>query len=186
MTLMVNVYRAKLGKNAACCVSQKDVRPALPKPGRLPTRAVFRESAISGSLPSSPRMSHIDHVAFWVRDIDKVCAFYAGYFGAKVGSRYDNPSKGFASRFLTFESGARIEVMTTTSRAPVELKDGVQRMGLTHLALAVESESEVDRLTDRLRADGHRVLEGPRRTGDGYYESVVLDPEGNRIELTAG
>lgn len=131
-------------------------------------------------------MSRIDHVAFWVRDIDKVCAFYAAYFDAKVGPRYDNPAKGFASRFLSFESGARIEVMTTTSLAPVEVKDGVHRMGLTHVALAVESEAEVDRLTDRLRADGHTVLEGPRRTGDGYYESVVLDPEGNRIELTAG
>jgi lactoylglutathione lyase len=130
-------------------------------------------------------MSRIDHVAFWVRDIDKVCAFYASYFGATVGSRYDNPAKGFVSRFLAFESGARIEVMTTTTLSPVELKGGVHRMGLTHLALAVQSESEVDRLTDRLRADGHAVLEGPRRTGDGYYESVVLDPEGNRIELTA-
>lgn len=130
-------------------------------------------------------MSRIDHVAFWVHDIDKVCAFYAGYFGAEIGSRYDNPAKGFVSRFLAFESGARLEVMTTTSLSPVELEHGVQRMGLTHLALAVGSESEVDRLTDRLRTDGHQVLEGPRRTGDGYYESVVLDPEGNRLELTA-
>jgi lactoylglutathione lyase len=76
--------------------------------------------------------------------------------------------------------------MTTTSLAPVELKHGAQRMGLTHLAFAVGSESEVDRLTNRLRAEGHSVLEGPRRTGDGYYESVVLDPEGNRVELTTG
>jgi lactoylglutathione lyase len=131
-------------------------------------------------------MSRIDHVALWVRDIDKVCAFYARYFGATVGSRYDNPAKGFVSRFLAFESDVRIEVMTTASLSPVELEDGVHRMGLTHLALAVGSESEVDRLTSRLCADGHAVLEGPRRTGDGYYESVVLDPEGNRVEVTAG
>lgn len=131
-------------------------------------------------------MSRLEHVALWVRDLDNICAFYAGYFDAKVGSRYENPAKGFASRFLAFDSGARIEVMTTTSLSPVELEYGAHRMGLTHLALAVGSESEVDRLTDRLRADGHSVLEGPRRTGDGYYESVVLDPEGNRIELTAG
>jgi lactoylglutathione lyase len=131
-------------------------------------------------------MSRIEHVALWVRDLDSICAFYAGYFGAKIGSRYENPAKGFASRFLAFESGARIEVMRTTSRSPVELEHGADRMGLTHLALAVGSESEVDRLTNRLRAGGHSVLEGPRRTGDGYYESVVLDPEGNRVELTAG
>lgn len=131
-------------------------------------------------------MSRIEHVALWVHDLDSVCDFYARYFGAKVGSRYENPAKGFASRFLVFESGARIEVMTTTSLSPVELEHGAHRMGLTHLALAVGSESEVDRLTNRLRVDGHSVLEGPRRTGDGYYESVVLDPEGNRVELTAG
>jgi lactoylglutathione lyase len=76
--------------------------------------------------------------------------------------------------------------MTTTLLSPVELAHGTHRMGLTHLALAVGSESEVDRLTSRLRVDGQPVLEGPRRTGDGYYESVVLDPEGNRLELTAG
>jgi lactoylglutathione lyase len=131
-------------------------------------------------------MSRIEHVALWVRDLDGVCAFYARYFGAKIGPRYENPAKGFASRFLAFESHARLEVMTTTSMSPVELQDGAHRMGLTHLALAVGSQSEVDRLTNRLRADGHSVLEGPRHTGDGYYESVVLDPEGNRLELTAG
>jgi lactoylglutathione lyase len=131
-------------------------------------------------------MSRIEHVALWVRDLDRVCAFYTSYFGAKVGSRYENQTKGFASRFLAFESGARIEVMTTASLSPVQLEHGVQRMGLTHLALAVGAESEVDRLTNWLRADGHSVREGPRRTGDGYYESVVLDPEGNRVELMAG
>ena len=131
-------------------------------------------------------MSSIEHVALWVRDLDTVCAFYASYFGAKAGSRYENPTKGFASRFLAFESGARIEVMTTASLSPLPLERGAHRMGLTHLALAVGSESEVDRLTNLLRADGHSVLEGPRRTGDGYYETVVLDPEGNRIELMAG
>ena len=130
-------------------------------------------------------MSRIEHVALWVRDLDGICAFYAVYFGAKVGSRYENPATGFASRFLTFDSGARIEVMTTTSLSPVELEHGAHRMGLTHLALVVGSESEVDRLTNRLRADGFSVLDGPRRTGDGYYESVVLDPDGNRIEITA-
>ena len=131
-------------------------------------------------------MSRLEHVALWVRDLDSICAFYADYFGAKVGARYENRTKGFASRFLAFGSGARIEVMTTTSLFLVELEHGAHRMGLSHLALAVGSESEVDRLTNRLRADGHTVLEGPRYTGDGYYESVVLDPEGNRVELTAG
>ena len=130
-------------------------------------------------------MTRIEHVALWVDDLDASCAFYARYFEASVGARYDNPAKGFASRFLSFASGARIELMTTTTERPVRHGAGAQRMGLTHLALALGSAAEVDRLTARLRADGHRVLDGPRRTGDGYYESVVLDPEGTRLELTA-
>jgi lactoylglutathione lyase len=58
-------------------------------------------------------------------------------------------------------------------------------MGLTHLAISLGSETAVDELTKKLRSEGVTVLDGPRRTGDGYYESVVLDPEGNRIEITA-
>jgi lactoylglutathione lyase len=130
-------------------------------------------------------MPRIDHVALWVDDLEVICAFYASHFGAVVGPIYANPSKGFASRFLTFESGGRIEVMTTTALAPVRQPPGAQRMGLTHVALSLGSEGAVDQLTERLGSLGIPVLDGPRRTGDGYYESVVLDPEGNRIEITA-
>ena len=127
----------------------------------------------------------IEHAALWVDDLEATCAFYARYFGARVGERYENPSKGFASRFLSFASGARLEVMRTATLAPARLAPGAQRMGLAHLALSLGSDAEVDRLTAQLRADGFTVLDGPRRTGDGYYESVVLDPEGTRLELTA-
>jgi lactoylglutathione lyase len=130
-------------------------------------------------------MPHIDHVALWAADLEGLCAFYEGVFGATVGARYENVSKGFASRFLSFESGARIEVMKTLTLNPAPLEPGAQRMGLTHLAISLGSEKAVDALTERLRAMGQTVLDGPRRTVDGYYESVVLDPEGNRIELTA-
>jgi lactoylglutathione lyase len=58
-------------------------------------------------------------------------------------------------------------------------------MGLAHFALSVGSERRVDELTQRLAHDGYPVLDGPRRTGDGYYESVVLDPDGNRVEIAA-
>ena len=81
--------------------------------------------------------------------------------------------------------GARIELMSSSTLSPVLIEAGAQRMGLTHFAIALGSEALVDQLTRRLRDDGHAVLDGPRRTGDGYYESVVLDPEGNRIEITA-
>lgn len=134
------------------------------------------------TLPRGPR---IEHVALWVRDLDAICAFYAEHFGAEIGAPYENAAKGFRSRFLSFDGGARLEVMTTRSLSPVELAAGAQRMGLTHLAVSLGSERAVDALTARLQALGTPVLDGPRRTGDGYYESVVLDPEGNRIEITA-
>lgn len=130
-------------------------------------------------------MPRIEHAAMWVHDLDRMCGFYAAAFGARIGPLYQNTAKGFASRFLSFEDGARLELMTTTRLSPAETEAGAQRMGLTHLAVSLGSEAAVDELTARLRADGVPVLEGPRRTGDGYYESVVLDPEGNRIELTA-
>ena len=130
-------------------------------------------------------MSRIEHIALWVSDLDAMCEFYASAFSARVSGRYENPAKGFSSRFLTFESGSRLELMTTTTLDPLSSEAGAQRMGLTHLAISLGSETLVDDLTSRLRASGAAILEGPRRTGDGYYESVVLDPEGNRLELTA-
>lgn len=130
-------------------------------------------------------MIHIEHVAMWVNDIDRICEFYSRYFGAGIGKRYENPAKGFASRFLTFASGTRMEVMSTTMLSPVPHEAGAQRMGLTHFALSLGSQQAVDDKTAQLKAEGVTVLDGPRRTGDGYYESVVLDPEGNRIELMA-
>ena len=130
-------------------------------------------------------MIRIEHVAMWTADLEGLAAFYAKYFGAHVGPKYTNPSKGYESRFLSFGSGARLELMTTTSLQPVRHPAGAQRMGLTHLALSVGSPEEVDHLTADLEADGFEVVDGPRRTGDGYYESVVLDPEGNRVEVAA-
>lgn len=129
-------------------------------------------------------MPNIEHVALWVNDLDRMCEFYAHYFSARIGTLYTNPAKGFASRFLTFGSGARIEVMQTTTLEPAVYPAGAQRMGLTHLAIALGSEEQVNRLTAELDAAGYVVLDKPRKTGDGYYESVVLDPEDNRLELT--
>lgn len=129
-------------------------------------------------------MPRIEHVAFWVSELEAMCAFYANAFGAQVGPIYKNEAKGFASRFLRFGDGARLELMTTSALNPLRPEPGAHRMGLTHLAIALGSKAAVDETTNRLRAQGVPVLDGPRRTGDGYYESVVLDPEGNRIEIT--
>ena len=130
-------------------------------------------------------MPRIDHIAVWTDDIERLAAFYATYFAADIGAAYANPAKGFASCFLRFEDGVRMELMRTTTPAPQPSPPGAQRMGWTHVAIAVGSEEAVDALTGRLRGDGHPVLDGPRRTGDGYYESVVLDPDGNRVEISA-
>ncbi len=127
----------------------------------------------------------IEHIALWTNDIERCKNFYATYFGATAGAGYANPRKGFESCFLSFTDGARVEAMKTTTLDPVVVEPGAQRMGLTHFAVSLGSDQLVDDLTQRLQDDGYSVLDGPRRTGDGYYESVVLDPDGNRIEITA-
>ncbi len=126
----------------------------------------------------------IEHVAIWTRELEQLRAFYETYFEAHAGPKYVNPDRQFQSYFVTFDSGARLELMSTP--AVQQAPDGktAQRVGLAHIALSVGSEEAVDELTNRLRDDGYTVLDGPRRTGDGYYESCVLDPDGNRVEIT--
>jgi lactoylglutathione lyase len=127
----------------------------------------------------------IEHVAIWTTDLARCKQFYTSYFGATAGAHYSNPTKGFESCFLSFENGARIEAMTTTTLSLAETAPGAQRLGLAHLAISVGSERLVDELTQLLRNAGIPVVDGPRRTGDGYYESVIIDPDGNRIEICA-
>jgi lactoylglutathione lyase len=121
----------------------------------------------------------------WTCELERCRQLYVDYFGAVAGEPYINAQTGFESCFLTFVDGARIELMKTTTLSPLDIEAGAQRMRRTHLAIALGSERRVDELTARLKSDGYPVIDRPRRTGDGYYESVVLDPEGNRLELTA-
>lgn len=113
--------------------------------------------------------------------------FFVRYFGVTANDEYHNQRTGFRSYFLTFEDGARLEVMTKPEvggRASEGVDLSAERMGFAHLAFSVGSAEEVDALTERLVSDGYAVLSGPRTTGDGYYESCVAGPEGNRIEIT--
>lgn len=132
----------------------------------------------------------IEHIAIWVKDIDKVCEFYRKYFGGVVQSLYHNPTKQFTSRFVTFESGARLEIMhrpditVGTLNRDCMFHVEQEHLGYAHLSFSVGSKEEVDRLTQQMSNDGIQVVGQPRTTGDGYYESVVLDPEGNRVEIT--
>ena len=109
-------------------------------------------------------------------------AFYLTHFAATSGEKYTNSRTGFQSYLLAFASGPKLEIMT--SGTLTETDQTSPRPGYAHLALSVGSEDAVDTLTDRLRTAGVPVVDGPRRTGDGCYESAVLDPDGNRIEIT--
>lgn len=124
----------------------------------------------------------IEHAAMYVNDIEAKKEFFTRYFGASAGEMYHNKNTGFSSYFLSFDGGARLELMTAPELQDMD-KPGL-RTGFAHLAFSVGSCKEVDALTERLRADGYAVVSGPRVTGDGYYESCVLDAEGNRIEIT--
>ena len=127
---------------------------------------------------------HIAHLSIWVQDLENLKIFYERYFGAQTATKYLNEQKQFQSYFLTFASGARLELMHRPDILSVQKQPGHECLGYAHLAMSVGSETAVDTLTMRLVNDGYQRLDGPRRTGDGYYESVILDPEGNRIEIT--
>jgi lactoylglutathione lyase len=128
------------------------------------------------------RQMRIDHAALYVRDLEVSAAFYRTYFGGTAHGRYHNPCTGLMTYFLSFGEGTRLEIMT---RPDHQLEVPGQRLGWNHLAFNLGSEQAVDELTTRLRDDGYVVVSGPRTTGDGYYESCVLDTDGNHVELVA-
>lgn len=127
-------------------------------------------------------MPKIEHVAMYCHNLETIKEFYEKYFGCKSGPKYINIAKGFDSYFLSFEDGSRLEIMTKTSVN--ESINPKELLGLTHLAISVGSKESVDNLTKKIESDGYQVVGQPRTTGDGYYESVILDPELNRIEIT--
>lgn len=124
----------------------------------------------------------IEHAAMYVNDPEKARDFFVEYLGGTSNGGYRNAKTGFRSYFLSFDGGARLEIMTRPGMAdfPKELS----RTGYAHLAFSTGSREKVDELTARLKADGYEVVSGPRTTGDGYYESCVAAVEGNQIELT--
>lgn len=123
----------------------------------------------------------IEHIAMYVEDLERAKDFFETYFGAAPGPLYHNPKTDFRSYFLRFSDGARLEIM---HRPAMEEAKAQVRTGFIHLAFSLGSKEAVDALTRRMKADGYPVISGPRTTGDGYYESCLLDLEGNQIELT--
>lgn len=124
----------------------------------------------------------IEHIAMYVNDLESAKRFFEKYFEAAANEGYHNVKTNFKSYFLSFEDGARLEIMNKPVMA--DDKKELQKTGYIHIAFAVGSKEKVDELTARLKIDGYEVLSGPRTTGDGYYESCIVGIEGNQIEIT--
>lgn len=116
----------------------------------------------------------IEHAASWVGDLDRACAFYERWFQASRGPKYTSAKRPFTSYFLSLAGGARLELMASPSETP----------RMAHLAISLGSREAVDQLIEEMRQAGVPIIGSPRVTGDGYYEAVVTDTEGNLIEIT--
>lgn len=124
----------------------------------------------------------IEHIAMYVNDLEKTKDFFVKYFEAKSNDIYHNKTTDFKSYFLSFEDGARLEIMNKPNM--VDDKKDLTKTGYIHIAFSVGCKENVDRITRNLKADGYEVVTGPRVTGDGYYESCIIGIEGNQIEIT--
>jgi lactoylglutathione lyase len=128
----------------------------------------------------------LEHVAIWTNQLEILKDYYVKYFHGISNDKYINTNKGFNSYFLSFASGARLELMSMPD-IPHNQNDTIQKqhLGIIHLAFGVDTIKEVEEKAKQLKADGFPILSGPRKTGDGYYEFETLDPDNNRIEVTA-
>lgn len=128
----------------------------------------------------------IDHVAIWTTQLEKMKDYYVRYFNGIANNKYSNNENQYESYFVSFDSGSRIELMQKPG-IPENLNDSVEKqyLGLIHLAFGVENMDLVNRKSTELVHDGYKILRGPRKTGDGYWEFETLDPDNNRIEVSA-
>ena len=129
---------------------------------------------------------NLEHIAIWTRQLEVLKDFYVKYFDGVPNEKYTNTQKQFESYFISFDSGARLELMRMPD-IPENSNDTIQdqHLGIIHLAFGVESPDQVDRKAQELKEDGYVILSGPRKTGDGYYEFETLDPDNNRLEVTS-
>lgn len=125
---------------------------------------------------------YIEHIAMYVNDLEKAKDFFVKYFHAASNEGYHNKKTDFRSYFLTFDDGARLEIMNKPSME--DTQKVLARTGYIHIAFSLGSKEAVDELTKQLQSDGYQVVSGPRTTGDGYYESCIVGMEGNQIEIT--
>lgn len=125
---------------------------------------------------------HIEHIAMYVNDLEKARDFFVRYFNAESNKGYHNKRTDFRSYFLSFDDGARLEIMNKPNMD--DSAKSLARTGFIHIAFSLGSKEAVDELTAKMKADGYEVVSGPRTTGDGYYESCIVGIEGNQIEIT--
>jgi lactoylglutathione lyase len=127
----------------------------------------------------------IHHIAIWTSDLEKMKDYYSSFFQGKPNEKYINHERRFESYFLTFDSGTCLELMQMPG-VPENLNDTEikQHQGIIHIAFGVENMQIVNEKAEELKKAGYRILRGPRKTGDGYWEFETLDPENNRIEVT--
>ena len=124
----------------------------------------------------------IEHAAMYVNNLEAARDFFVNYLDGKANDGYQNKTTGFRSYFISFDGGARLEIMNKPQLDDAE--KSANRTGYAHIAFSAGSKDAVDKLTERLKSDGFEVLSGPRTTGDGYYESCIIGIEGNQIEIT--
>ena len=124
----------------------------------------------------------IEHIAMYVSDLEAAKQFFIRYLGATASEGYHNRKTDFRSYFLSFDGGARLELMHRPNMDDPEKT--IARTGFIHIAFSVGRKEAVDALTAKLQNDGYQVISGPRTTGDGYYESCIIGMEGNQIEIT--
>lgn len=125
---------------------------------------------------------YIEHIAMYVNDLEMARDFFVKYFNAKSNELYHNKNTDFRSYFLSFDNGARLEIMNRPDMK--DLQKNAVRTGYIHIAFSLGSKEAVDNLTQRMKNDGYEIISKPRTTGDGYYESCILDFEENIIEIT--
>lgn len=128
----------------------------------------------------------LDHIAIWTTQLEILKSYYVKYFNGRANKKYVNKETGFESYFISFDSGSRLEIMQKPG-IPANLNDRVtkQHLGLIHISFGVDKMELVNRKSEELAKAGFRILRGPRKTGDGYYEFETLDPDNNRIEVAA-
>lgn len=145
-------------------------------------RFIDSEEAAKGRKNASGQQMRIEHIAMYVNELEAARDFFVKYLGGKSNDGYHNKNTGFRSFFISFDDGARIELMNKPEMQDMEKT--LNRTGFIHIAFSVGSKEKVDELTEKLKADKYDVVSGPRTTGDGYYESCIVGIEGNQIEIT--